>query len=99
MKINFDKNKKSSWLDFGLSLIALVFVGSVGWLLLWRFGILKKEASVSPEMTRIQNEMNYIQKYDINQAANNLKNLVPPAQSLTIPTLTPSEIGKQNIFE
>ncbi|KKS18755.1 MAG: hypothetical protein UU76_C0016G0008 [Parcubacteria group bacterium GW2011_GWC1_41_7] len=92
----FKKIKISSFLVIFISII--ICIGAVR-ILFVQFGVFRKKIPASPEVQGLQQQVEYFQNYPIVKEAEALQQVVPPVQEVVIPDVSPSEVGKSNLFE
>jgi len=94
-----EKLKRLSIVQFFILLMVLVFLVLVLWLILWQVGILKRERPLPPEFRKVKDELEFIRLYNFKGEAERLRELVPTTSGISIPIFTPTEIGKEKIFD
>ncbi len=76
----------------------MVFLVVVGLLAIgfWYFGIFRQEPTLSEEMTKIKNQIEFIRNYSFTEPAEYFKSL--PKEIFELPPITQEEIGRQSLF-
>jgi hypothetical protein len=90
---------KNQLLNIALTLGSLVLIGAILWVALWEFNILKKETPIPKEISKIEQELKYIDGLNLRNILEKLANLNIVPQVLEIPEIKSEEIGKSNLFE
>lgn len=75
--------------------IFLVFIGS-SIFIFWRFGILKESYEPSPLLEQIQNQLDYIKKYNFQEKLKNLQNL--NTEKVAVPQINQEDLGRSSLF-
>jgi len=90
---------KNQLLNIAFTLASLVLIGAILWVALWEFNILKKETPLPTEVSKIEQELRYIDGLNLIEILEKLANLNIVPQVLEIPEIKSEEIGKSNLFE
>jgi hypothetical protein len=90
---------KNQLLNIAFTLTSLVLIGAILWVALWEFNILKKETPLPTEVSKIEQELRYIDGLNLIEILEKLANLNIIPQVLEIPEIKNEEIGKSNLFE
>ncbi len=90
---------KNQLLNIVITLGSLVLIGAILWVALWEFNILKKETPIPKEISKIEQELRYIDGLNLRDILEKLANLNIIPQVLEIPEIKSEEIGKSNLFE
>lgn len=87
---------KNKFLIFTIIILAPILIIGILTFFFWYFGILKKEAQSSEVILKLKTKLEFINNYSFESLSNYLRNL--PTEFLSLPTITPEEIGKNNLF-
>ena len=90
---------KNQLINIILTLASVVLIGAILWVALWEFNILKKETPIPQEISKIEQELKYIDELNLIDVLEKLANLSIVPQVLEIPEIKNEEIGKSNLFE
>jgi hypothetical protein len=90
---------KNQLLNIVFTLASIFLIGSILWVALWEFNILKKETPLPTEVSKIEQELRYIDGLNLRDILEKLVNLNIVPQVLEIPEIKSEEIGKSNLFE
>jgi|GEM_PF-2265856 len=90
---------KNQLINIILTLASVVLIGAILWVALWEFNILKKETPMPQEISKIEQELKYIDELNLIDVLEKLANLNIVPQVLEIPEIKNEEIGKSNLFE
>jgi len=90
---------KNQLINIILTLASLVLIVAILWVALWEFNILKKETPLPTEISKIEQELRYIDGLNLRDILEKLINLNIVPQVLEIPEIKNEEIGKSNLFE
>ncbi|MFZ8848464.1 MAG: hypothetical protein ACO2O4_04505 [Minisyncoccia bacterium] len=90
---------KNQLINIILALASGVLIGAILWVALWEFNILKKETPIPQEISKIEQELKYIDELNLIDVLEKLANLNIVPQVLEIPEIKNEEIGKSNLFE
>jgi hypothetical protein len=90
---------KNQLLNIAFTLASIFLIGAILWVALWEFNILKKETPLPTEVSKIEQELRYIDGLNLIEILEKLANLNIVPQVLEIPEIKNEEIGKSNLFE
>lgn len=86
------------WNLIGL-VVALILFTLLVWLVILQFDLFSQQLPVPPEAEQIKIQIDFVQNYPLKEESAKLQSVVPPAEEVVIPDLTPADIGKKQPFE